>query len=1024
MSGKMRRENSPLIFAVVVYLQLFRTSDSVSLWHRDGSADRITADNQHLDPDGNAWTVDNRTWTAGLSRRPRASAPNSADGEQADFTGFQGTVVAPPFPALVTTSPSLLCEDDAMTFTASGEIFSYLLVDRDGAPPISPLQLPPYCGYSVKPSWDDVQLMMPYDACYVRQENGSYVLPLLWSGDPLKLLCPVHAPAPSPSPSVFCSSYGMAVQVEGQQPDMRATVNGAWVPFVSEQCGQIVSSDLGQLTLFISYSAPCLTLDGGLQLRFIKDGQEYVFICPELYPYPDGLVPPGHAPTHPPQIQGHVAPFPDYGPYSGFYYLQLPPVYPPGLQTVHAPHLTPDSPPGPPLSLQQLTQLSSLIGPPSPGEHPGYPHYQHPLLVQAPSFPGPIPEVPVYLLPLFSPFYHVPPTALPPAATSEPPKADVPQLTCPPYTGSICGYYSYYDPLYQPLYPPGLWPVATATTPPATTQPTTSSAACGPTTGTLRVPSVKCRMENVTVFLPFANPVSIQVRDFTQRWRSLSELPPHCNYKIKAAQDPGVIFYSPLPACQSETKNSTTISLLLRYLDLSVGAYEVLEVQCPHGTPAPVPAAPSPRPPSTTGVSPPVVPNPKVLCSSHQMAVELPAGAISGIYVKDIKGNQVKLRDAPKDCGYSVRRNKHGKIQLRFQLHLRCHMSEQGQRYSIVVGYVTEAGRQENRFSCPVLIPEPRKECHLPSKQRLPCGPGSGTKPQCLSQGCCFSVQPPTCYYSMDACTLDQHFVFSVPATLVDPPLSPAMLFTLGNSTCKPERVTSDYALFKIPMDGCGAHKVVVGKTLIYMVEIFNMVQTLNLSYGTITRDSPFRLLVECRYLPDTVQSVSYMVKTPSLGSAVSGLGVFGVQLRIAKDAQYSSYYPQYHRPLQKLLGKPLYLELRLLNNSDTTVVLLVHYCVAYPRSGNAVWILLYNGCPNPLDPGPQRSVLLEPPPPSQGHVRRFTINTFQFLQDAEVGNQEEEIYFMCSTEVCSRRDGPCMEGCFGQQRSWGAGGF
>lgn len=42
--------------------------------------------------------------------------------------------------------------------------------------------------------------------------------------------------------------------------------------------------------------------------------------------------------------------------------------------------------------------------------------------------------------------------------------------------------------------------------------------------------------------------------DFTQRWRSLSELPPHCNYKIKAAQDPGVIFYSPLPACQSETK--------------------------------------------------------------------------------------------------------------------------------------------------------------------------------------------------------------------------------------------------------------------------------------------------------------------------------------------------------------------------------------------------------------------------------------------------------------------------------------
>lgn len=59
------------------------------------------------------------------------------------------------------------------------------------------------------------------------------------------------------------------------------------------------------------------------------------------------------------------------------------------------------------------------------------------------------------------------------------------------------------------------------------------------------------------------------------------------------------------------------------------------------------------------------------------------------------------------------------------------------------------------------------------------------------------------------ACTFDHHFVFSVPAALVDPPLSTAMLFTLGNATCKPERVTSDYALFKIPMDGCGAHKIV-----------------------------------------------------------------------------------------------------------------------------------------------------------------------------------------------------------------------
>lgn len=43
------------------------------------------------------------------------------------------------------------------------------------------------------------------------------------------------------------------------------------------------------------------------------------------------------------------------------------------------------------------------------------------------------------------------------------------------------------------------------------------------------------------------------------------------------------------------------------------------------------------------------------------------------------------------------------------------------------------------------------------------------------------------------------------------------------------------------------------------------------------------RLLVECRYLPDTAPSVSYMVKTPTLGPAINGHGVFGAQLRIAK---------------------------------------------------------------------------------------------------------------------------------------------
>ena len=53
-------------------------------------------------------------------------------------------------------------------------------------------------------------------------QNGSYVLPMLWWGSPLKLACPVKmaTPAPSYSPSVFCSTTGMVVQIKGQEQDI------------------------------------------------------------------------------------------------------------------------------------------------------------------------------------------------------------------------------------------------------------------------------------------------------------------------------------------------------------------------------------------------------------------------------------------------------------------------------------------------------------------------------------------------------------------------------------------------------------------------------------------------------------------------------------------------------------------------------------------------------------------------------------------------------------------------------------
>lgn len=128
----------------------------------------------------------------------------------------------------------------------------HYLFFTEGASPISPFKLPPYCGYSVRRSWNELEMMVPYDACYVTQEvpaapaiysppvvipvfitpfvfsfcqNGSYVLPLLWWGSPLKLTCPLQLSSRARlffpfAPSVFCSPYGMVVQIHGQEQDL------------------------------------------------------------------------------------------------------------------------------------------------------------------------------------------------------------------------------------------------------------------------------------------------------------------------------------------------------------------------------------------------------------------------------------------------------------------------------------------------------------------------------------------------------------------------------------------------------------------------------------------------------------------------------------------------------------------------------------------------------------------------------------------------------------------------------------
>lgn len=282
--------------------------------------------------------------------------------------------------------------------------------------------------------------------------------------------------------------------------------------------------------------------------------------------------------------------------------------------------------------------------------------------------------------------------------------------------------------------------------------------------------------------------------------------------------------------------------------------------------------------------------------------------------------------------------------------------------------------------------------------------------------------QTSACYYPLDDCTVDQHFVFAIRYNSTSVRVDPTKLVIPGSPKCKPVIVNDKVAIFKFGVTECGTHSYVVGETKIYLAEVQTIVQALNLKYGVITRSDPLRFLIECRYtitgtpVADPAQqflvSVGYMVKTPSSSwpSAIISTGLYGVQLRIATDHTYKNYFSTCHLPLRRLLGKPVFLELRL-KSPKPDAVILVNYCVAYPQSAKNALVLIYEGCTNPYDPNV--SILKVHGLPQNRHQRRFVVDAFQFMDQKTNKYLNEEIHFMCSVEVCRPAEKLCEEQCF-----------
>nr|XP_003199520.4 uncharacterized protein LOC100537499 [Danio rerio]XP_021335457.1 uncharacterized protein LOC100537499 [Danio rerio] len=176
--------------------------------------------------------------------------------------------------------PSLQCGNDSMTLNIKGHRTPHFLVERGEGSPVSLSEMPASCGFSLKRVRRDVSLVAPYTGCNVRQQGGSYVLPLIIMGAPVQMSCPV-----SPRlPVVSCTSSGMIVSFGVRADDVLVKVSGSWMPLslTSSMCSFTLDNVGGSMVLTAPFTGSCWdSQDTDWNLPLLLGDREVVLSCPK-----------------------------------------------------------------------------------------------------------------------------------------------------------------------------------------------------------------------------------------------------------------------------------------------------------------------------------------------------------------------------------------------------------------------------------------------------------------------------------------------------------------------------------------------------------------------------------------------------------------------------------------------------------------------------------------------------------------------------------------------------------------------
>ncbi|XP_051510310.1 zona pellucida sperm-binding protein 4-like [Myxocyprinus asiaticus] len=337
----------------------------------------------------------------------------------------------------------------------------------------------------------------------------------------------------------------------------------------------------------------------------------------------------------------------------------------------------------------------------------------------------------------------------------------------------------------------------------------------------------------------------------------------------------------------------------------------------------------------------------------------------------------------------------------------------------------------------PVVQAEPLDKCAVADYEQIQCGPPGISAAECEAINCCFDGLQ--CYYGKVVtvqCIRDGQFVVVVARDVTWPSLSLDTVRLLGGSDppCAPVGSTPSFAIYQFPVTACGTSMMEDNGYVVYENRMTSSYEVGIGQLGSITRDSHFELLFQCRYSGTAVQALVVEVNTAPPPPPIAAPGPLRVELRLAngqcvtkgcaeEDAAYTSYYSDADYPVTRVLRQPVYVEVHLLERTDPNIVLMLGHCWATSTPDPLSlphWDLLVNGCPYQDD---RYLTTLVPVDGSSGlqfptHYKRFIVKMFTFVDPASLAPLQETVFIHCSTAVCHPSfTGSCEQSCARQRR-------